>query len=40
MMLITKQKLNNKTGKSTYEVKVKVNLDDAKIVMVGDSEGT
>jgi len=38
IMLLTKQKLNNKTGKLTYEVKNQIALEDARVVNLSDTE--
>lgn len=38
LVLLTKQKMNNKTGKVTYELKSKISLEEARIVMLGDTD--
>jgi hypothetical protein len=39
LLLVTKQKLNARTGKFSYEVRAQVLLTDARIVVVADTEG-
>lgn len=39
LILLTKQKLNGKTGKLGYEVKGRIDLEEAKIVNVADADG-
>jgi len=38
ILLLTKQKLNNKTGKLSYEVKNQIALEDARVVNLSDTE--